>query len=62
VYIGRPFRLNVEGKLSRVETEAAASEIMGRVAALLPESYRGEYKEVSEAPFKYTTTMESKGN
>jgi 1-acyl-sn-glycerol-3-phosphate acyltransferase len=62
VHIGRPFRLNVEGKLSRVETEAAASEIMGRVAALLPESYRGEYKEVSEAPFKYTTTMESKDN
>ena len=59
VHIGRPFHLNIERKLSRLETKAAVSEIMGRVATLLPESYRGEYREVAEAPFIYTTTIES---
>ena len=59
VYIGRPFYLNTERKLSKLETRAAASEIMGRVATLLPESYRGEYREVAEAPFIYTATIES---
>ncbi len=58
VHIGRPFHLNVKRKLSRFETGVAASEIMGRVATLLPESYRGEYREVAEAPFFYTTTIE----
>ena len=59
VHIGRPFHLNIERKLSRLETGVAASEIMGRVATLLPESYRGEYREVAEAPFIYTATIES---
>ena len=59
VHIGRPFYLNIERKLSRLETGAAASEIMGRVATLLPESYRGEYRESAEGPFIYTTTIES---
>ncbi len=59
VHIGRPFHLNIERKLSRLETKVAVSEIMGRVATLLPESYRGEYREVAEAPFIYTTTIES---
>ena len=57
VRIGQPFRLNVDGKLSRNETEAAASEIMGRVAALLPESYRGVYAEAAESPFSFTETV-----
>jgi len=59
VHIGRPFYLNIERKLSRLETGVVASEIMGRVAKLLPESYRGEYREVADAPFIYTTTIES---
>jgi len=62
VRIGRPFRINGAGKLSRTETEAAATEVMGRIAALLPESYRGKYKEAAVAPFSFTTTIESTGN
>jgi 1-acyl-sn-glycerol-3-phosphate acyltransferase len=58
VRIGRPFHLNVQGKLSRNDTEAAVSEIMGRIAVLLPESYRGDYKEAAEATFVFTSTNE----
>ncbi|MDP6929818.1 MAG: lysophospholipid acyltransferase family protein, partial [Planctomycetota bacterium] len=62
VRIGRPFRINVAGKLSRDDTEAAATEVMGRIAALLPETYRGVYKEAATAPFSFTTTIEPTGN
>ncbi|MDA1281304.1 MAG: lysophospholipid acyltransferase family protein [Chloroflexi bacterium] len=58
VHIGPPFRLNVAGKLSRIETEAAMLEIMGRVAALLPQSYRGYYEDAANGPFSLTTTIE----
>lgn len=58
VRIGRPFRLNGAGKRSRRETEAAASEIMGRVAELLPQSYRGYYEHAANGPFLFTTTIE----
>lgn len=61
VRIGRPFRLNVGGKLTRSEMEAAASEIMGRVAALLPHSYRGRYEDAAEGPFSLTETIEPAG-
>ncbi len=57
VHIGRPFLLTRSGKLSRDETKAAAAEVMGRVAALMPESYRGVYREAAESPFSYTVTI-----
>jgi len=44
VRIGQPFSLPpIEGKVSREQLEAITTMIMERVAALLPESYRGEY-------------------
>lgn len=61
VRIGRPFRLNSAGKLTKSETERAASEIMGRVAALLPRSYRGYYEDAAESPSLFTTTIEPGG-
>lgn len=62
VRIGQPFRLNVNNKLSKTETEAAASEIMGRVALLLPASYRGVYAEAAESAFSFTTVIEQSTN
>ena len=44
VRIGQPFSLPVlEGRLERAQLEALTNMIMQRVAALLPESYRGKY-------------------
>jgi 1-acyl-sn-glycerol-3-phosphate acyltransferase len=44
VKIGHPFSLPpVEGKISRERMESATTMVMERVAALLPESYRGVY-------------------
>ena len=49
--IGRPFNLpSSQGKLDREQLETTTTSIMERVAALLPESYRGVYSlEQSEA-------------
>jgi 1-acyl-sn-glycerol-3-phosphate acyltransferase len=44
VRIGQPFSLpSMEGRVNREQLEALATMIMERVAALLPESYRGVY-------------------
>lgn len=45
VRIGEPFTLpRVEGRLSRAQLEESTELIMKRVAALLPEGYRGVYR------------------
>ncbi len=44
VRVGRPFRLNPNGqKVTPQLRQAMTDEIMGQIAALLPEEYRGEY-------------------
>ncbi len=44
VVVGDPFTLpKVEGRASTAQLQAYADEVMVRVAALLPESYRGVY-------------------
>ena len=46
VAIGEPFTLpRTEGRLSRAQLGQATDEVMGRIAALLPPSYRGAYAE-----------------
>ena len=53
VKIGQPFSIPpMEGRVGREQLEAIATMIMDRVAALLPESYRGVYalKEKSAFP------------
>ncbi len=46
VTIGEPFSLQrSEGRLDRVQLQAATEEVMGRIAALLPATYRGVYAE-----------------
>jgi 1-acyl-sn-glycerol-3-phosphate acyltransferase len=42
--IGRPFRLPAaEGRITKEQRNALTRTIMGRIAALLPPSYRGVY-------------------
>ncbi|MCY4581988.1 MAG: lysophospholipid acyltransferase family protein [Chloroflexi bacterium] len=49
VVIGEPFTLpRPEGRLNRVQLQRATDDVMGRIAALLPQSYRGAYAERDE--------------
>ena len=45
VVIGKPFRFNHQGRITRVDVEAAQDRIMREIAALLPARYRGVYRE-----------------
>lgn len=56
VRIGEPFRL--VSAPGRGDLEAVASEIMGRVARLLPAAYRGVYAEAAEQPYRHTIALE----
>jgi 1-acyl-sn-glycerol-3-phosphate acyltransferase len=41
--VGRPFRFKCEGRPHREEQEQMTTELMGQIAALLPENMRGIY-------------------
>jgi 1-acyl-sn-glycerol-3-phosphate acyltransferase len=43
--VGKPFRFKYQGKPSKAVREQMLEELMGQMAALLPEPMRGEYKE-----------------
>ena len=45
---GRPFRIRFDGEPGREEREEMLSEVMGRMAALLPERMRGENAALAE--------------
>ena len=50
VAIGEPFTLpRPEGRLSRVHLRQATDEVMARISALLPPSYRGVYAERADS-------------
>ncbi len=51
--VGKPFRLQVNEKLTHEMRQQIADEIMYQIAALMPEAYRGEYAEMSKATKKF---------
>lgn len=54
IAVGQPFTLDVgEQKVTRPVRQEITDEIMFRIAALLPEDYRGEYADLSTATHKY---------
>lgn len=54
VRVGTPFQLKLEGtKLTREIRQQIADEMMYRLAALLPEEYRGEYANLDVATEQY---------
>lgn len=59
IKIGKPFRLNesVTRRPSRDELEVMTTEIMVRVARLLPEVHHGHYREQMDIPFVYTAEI-----
>lgn len=56
IKIGKPFRMadDLPSRPSREELEQMTTEIMVRIANLLPESQHGYYRDSMSAPFVYT--------
>lgn len=54
VKIGTPFRVRDPGGRRREALRTLTTEMMGRVAALIPEPYRGVYTQAAVAPHCYT--------
>jgi 1-acyl-sn-glycerol-3-phosphate acyltransferase len=51
--VGRPFRFKCEGRPGKTEQEEMLTELMGQIAALLPEELRGAYAEEAGKPTRY---------
>jgi 1-acyl-sn-glycerol-3-phosphate acyltransferase len=57
--VGTPFHVRMEGgRLTREVREQIATEIMYRIAALLPPEYRGYYADLSKATSQYLIAIE----
>ena len=59
INIGKPFRINNAGtgRPGREALETMTNEIMVRIAHLLPDEYRGYYREMANTPFEYTEEL-----
>ena len=52
--VGNPIVINTNGeKIDKKTRQIIADELMYELAALLPEEYRGEYKDLENATTKY---------
>jgi 1-acyl-sn-glycerol-3-phosphate acyltransferase len=59
IRVGEPFRINTNGaRISGDTRQEIADEMMVRLAALLPEEYRGVYADLSKATGKYLLNIE----
>lgn len=59
IKIGKPFRMtgDLSSRPSRDELDLMTTEIMVRIARLLPESQHGDYREAMSSPFAYTEEL-----
>jgi 1-acyl-sn-glycerol-3-phosphate acyltransferase len=58
IAIGKPFCLDTQGEaFSRDTRQAVTDEIMCKVAELLPEHYRGYYKDAGKEPYRYLAEL-----
>jgi len=54
IHVGQPFRLETGGqRVKKTMRQQMADEIMYRVAALLPEKYRGAYADLAQGTTEY---------
>jgi 1-acyl-sn-glycerol-3-phosphate acyltransferase len=51
--VGRPFRFKYDGRPPKEVREVMLDEVMGQLAALLPENLRGEYADQAEQESRY---------
>lgn len=61
ITIGEPFSLPKPPRLNAAAAEAGTLAIMAKIAALLPEQYRGYYGEVKSPANRATTAVERSG-
>ncbi|MFW6174426.1 MAG: lysophospholipid acyltransferase family protein [Chloroflexota bacterium] len=69
VRVGEPFRVRTSVASHPAEDVGAARntperisiDMMGRIAALLPSTYRGHYADAAEGPFLYTESLAALG-
>ncbi|MBV6393909.1 MAG: Bifunctional protein Aas [Anaerolineales bacterium] len=53
IRVGKPFTVGAEGKVTSEMRQQMVDEMMFRIAALMPEEYRGEYAVAGQAAQKY---------
>ncbi|GMV34011.1 MAG: 1-acyl-sn-glycerol-3-phosphate acyltransferase [Chloroflexi bacterium CFX1] len=53
IRVGKPFTVGAEGKVTSEMRQQMVDEMMFRIAALMPEEYRGEYAAAGQAAQKY---------
>src|SRR5688572_32295670 len=59
VRVGRPFMINTEGiKVNSEVRQQIVDEMMYRLAELLPEEYRGEYRDLDRKPEQFLRNIE----
>lgn len=59
IRVGKPFQLQLEGvKMTREVRQQIADEMMIRLASLLPQEYRGEYKKVTSFEKNFTKDVQ----
>lgn len=60
VKVGQPFYVEKksEGKITSEDRQKMADEMMYRIAELLPEEFRGQYSDLSQATTNYLTFIE----
>jgi 1-acyl-sn-glycerol-3-phosphate acyltransferase len=56
VRFGKPFTLEATGRITREEVQRGTQTIMKEIAALLPERYRGVYKDAPVATEAHAAT------
>lgn len=53
IRIGEPFYVKAEGKVNGEMRQEMVDEMMYKIAAMMPEQYRGEYSDLSKASEKF---------
>lgn len=57
IRVGEPFKINVEGKVTAEMRQEIADDMMYEIAKLIPEEYRGEYKDLSKSTGKFLVNL-----
>ena len=57
IRVGEPFKINVDGKVTAEMRQEIADDMMYEIAKLIPEEYRGEYKDLSKATGKFLVNL-----
>lgn len=60
--VGEPFKVHVAGKVTAEVRQQIVDEMMYKIAALMPEAYRGEYSDLGKASETYLVNSNAAEN